>query len=443
MGCAASQTRVRNGLPASALVPISPSLSMTVRRLRVLLLSAVLGVGIGARSCGQRRPAGADQNRGRRADHRKRCEFRRRIAQWRRDGRPRHQCCGRAPRATGSALKSATMPAIRNRAKPSPIEFVADHVAFVVGHFNSGVTLMASSIYADNGILEITPSSANPQITERGLDLLFRICGRDDQQAQVAAAYLASLGKTKIAILHDRTTYGKGLADLTRKDLAARGVSDVLYFGVNKDETDYSSLIAKLKASGAGIFYWGGSAAQAVAILKALRDQSLTIPMLASDAVASEDVAAQGGDAVLGSLVTFPSRCARSARSRESRAAIQGERNRSRRLYALRLCRRSGDRSGGRGRAFARSQRDGEANAFGHDLPHRPGRAFFRRKGRYHSSRLQHLRLEKGRRRNNRFLSAVSLRRTFSRESKGPEKSAAANRRRSASCRSKMRCPSQ
>jgi branched-chain amino acid transport system substrate-binding protein len=197
-------------------------------------------------------------------------------------------------------------------------KFVTDHVAFVVGHFNSGVTLLASSIYADNGILEITPSSANPQITERGLDLLFRICGRDDQQAQVAAAYLAGLGKTKIAILHDRTTYGKGLADLTRKDLAARGVSDVLYFGVDKDETDYSGLIEKLKAAAAGIFYWGGSATQAAAILKALRDQSLTIPMLASDAAASEDLAAQGGDAVLGSLVTFP----RDARDRPEAAKV-------------------------------------------------------------------------------------------------------------------------
>ena len=279
---------------------------MTVRRLTVLLMSAVLGVGIGARvlatkaapqapiKIGVGAPiSGSDANFG--------AELRNGVEMAVRDinaagGLLGHRLSVEIGDDAGDPKQGE---AVANR-------FVADHVAFVVGHFNSGVTLMASSIYADNGILEITPSSANPQITERGLDLVFRICGRDDQQASVAAAYLASVGKTKIAILHDRTNYGKGLADLTRKDLAARGVSDVLYSGVNKDETDYSSLIEKLKASGAGIFYWGGSAAQAVAILKALSDQSLAIPMLAGDAVASEDVARQGGDAVLSSLVTFP-----------------------------------------------------------------------------------------------------------------------------------------
>ncbi len=276
---------------------------MTLRRLRVLLLSVVLGVGALATNAAASAPikiglgapiSGGDANFG--------AELRNGV-----------EMAVHDINAAGGLLGHRLSVEIGDDAgdpkqgEAAANRFVADHVAFVVGHFNSGVTLLASSIYADNGILEITPSSANPQITERGLDLLFRMCGRDDRQASIAAAYLAGLTKTKIAFLHDRTTYGKGLADLTRKDLAARGVSDVLYSGVDKDETDYSGLIEKLKASGAGIFYWGGSAAQALAILKALRDQSLMIPMLASDAAASEDVAAQGGDAVLNSLVTFPS----------------------------------------------------------------------------------------------------------------------------------------
>ncbi|MGA3302006.1 MAG: branched-chain amino acid ABC transporter substrate-binding protein [Methylovirgula sp.] len=287
---------------------------MTLRRLRVLLLSAVLGAGPLAANAAPQAPikiglgapiTGSDANFG--------TELRNGVEMAVHDinaagGLLGHRLSIEIGDDAGDPKQGE---AVANK-------FVADHIAFVVGHFNSGVTLMASSIYADNGILEITPSSANPQITERGLDLLFRTCGRDNQQPAVAAAYLAGLGKTTIAILHDRTTYGKGLADLTRKDLAARGVSDVLYFSVNKDETDYSALIEKLKASGAGIFYWGGSAAQALAILKALRDQSLTIPMLASDAVAIEDVATQGGGAVLSSLVTFP----RDARDRPEAAKV-------------------------------------------------------------------------------------------------------------------------
>lgn len=185
-------------------------------------------------------------------------------------------------------------------------KFVADHVNFVVGHFNSGVTLMASQIYADANILEITPSATNPQITERGLDLMFRTCGRDDQQATVAAAYLASLGSRKIAILHDRSDEGKGLADLTRKALATHGIADVLYEGVNKDEKDYANVVGRIKSASADIFYWGGSAAQGAAILKALRAAGVTIPMLASDAIASDEFGSIGADAILGTLMTFP-----------------------------------------------------------------------------------------------------------------------------------------
>ena len=70
-------------------------------------------------------------------------------------------------------------------------KFVADGVKFVVGHFNSGVSIPASEVYAENGILEITPASTNPVFTERGLWNIFRTCGRDDQQGAVAGKYIA------------------------------------------------------------------------------------------------------------------------------------------------------------------------------------------------------------------------------------------------------------
>src|SRR6476661_7401176 len=89
-----------------------------------------------------------------------------------------------------------------------------DGVKFVVGHFNSGVTMPASEVYQESGILEITPSATNPKITERGLWNIFRTCGRDDQQGAVAGAYLLKNFKgKKVAIVHDKTTYGQGLAD--------------------------------------------------------------------------------------------------------------------------------------------------------------------------------------------------------------------------------------
>ena len=97
-------------------------------------------------------------------------------------------------------------------------KFVADGVKFVVGHFNSGVSIPASEVYAENGILEITPAATNPVFTYRGLWNVFRTCGRDDQQGSIAGAYLAEKFKdAKIAIVHDKTPYGQGLADETKK----------------------------------------------------------------------------------------------------------------------------------------------------------------------------------------------------------------------------------
>src|SRR3954447_13546055 len=134
-----------------------------------------------------------------------------------------------------------------------------DGVKFVIGHFNSGVTMPASQVYQENGMLEITPSATNPQITERGMWNVFRTCGRDDQQGAVAAAYILKHFKgKKIAIVHDKTTYGKGLADETKKALNKGGDKEVLYEGINIGEKDYSALVSKVKQSGADLVYWGG-----------------------------------------------------------------------------------------------------------------------------------------------------------------------------------------
>src|SRR6516164_3421134 len=97
-------------------------------------------------------------------------------------------------------------------------KFVGDGVKLVVGHFNSGVTMPSSEVYQENGVLMITPSATNPKITERGLWNVFRTCGRDDQQGEVAGNYIAKeLKGKKVAVIHDKTTYGKGLADETKK----------------------------------------------------------------------------------------------------------------------------------------------------------------------------------------------------------------------------------
>jgi branched-chain amino acid transport system substrate-binding protein len=185
-------------------------------------------------------------------------------------------------------------------------KFVGDGVKFVIGHFNSGVTMPASEVYAENGIYVITPSATNPQITERGLWNVFRTCGRDDQQGEVAGKYIATTLKgKKVALVHDKTTYGKGLADETKKTMNAAGVTEVLYEGVNTGEKDYSALVSKIKASGADIVYWGGLHTEGGLIVRQMRDQGVKAVMMSGDGITTDEFASIGGPGVEGTLMTF------------------------------------------------------------------------------------------------------------------------------------------
>jgi branched-chain amino acid transport system substrate-binding protein len=185
-------------------------------------------------------------------------------------------------------------------------KFTADGVKFVVGHFNSGVTMPASEVYQENGILEITPSATNPKITERGMWNIFRTCGRDDQQGAVAAAYiLKSLKGKKIAIVHDKTTYGQGLAEETKKGINKGGMKEVLYEGVNLGEKDFSALVSKIKASGADLVYWGGLHTEGGLIVRQMRDQGVRAPLMGGDGITSDEFASVGGPGVEGTLMTF------------------------------------------------------------------------------------------------------------------------------------------
>ncbi|BCH14177.1 branched chain amino acid ABC transporter substrate-binding protein [Mesorhizobium sp. L-2-11] len=185
-------------------------------------------------------------------------------------------------------------------------KFVGDGVKFVVGHFNSGVSIPASEVYAENGILEITPAATNPQFTERGLWNTFRTCGRDDQQGSIAGAYLAEHFKdAKIAVVHDKTTYGQGLADETKKAMNAAGVKEVMYEGVNIGDKDFSALIAKMKQAGVSIIYWGGLHTEAGLIIRQVADQGLKATLVSGDGIVSNELASIAGDAVEGTLNTF------------------------------------------------------------------------------------------------------------------------------------------
>jgi branched-chain amino acid transport system substrate-binding protein len=185
-------------------------------------------------------------------------------------------------------------------------KFSADGVKFIVGHFNSGVSIPASEVYAENGILEISPASTNPQYTERGLWNTFRTCGRDDQQGQVAADYIAANFKdAKIAIIHDKTPYGQGLVDVAQRVLNADGITEVMYEGINVGDKDFSALIAKMKQAGVTLIYFGGLHTEAGLIIRQSADQGLKAVLFSGDGMVSNELASLAGDALVGTLNTF------------------------------------------------------------------------------------------------------------------------------------------
>ena len=185
-------------------------------------------------------------------------------------------------------------------------KFVGEGVKLVVGHFNSGVTMPTSEIFAENGIIQITPSATNPKITERGLWNIFRTCGRDDQQGKLWSDYVVkNLKDKKIAVVHDKTTYGQGLADAAKGFMNTAGVKEVLYEGVNTGEKDYSALVSKIKASGAEVVMWGGLHTEGGLIVRQMRDQGVKATMLSGDGITDDEFATIGGEGVIGTLMSF------------------------------------------------------------------------------------------------------------------------------------------
>ncbi|MBD9602057.1 amino acid/amide ABC transporter substrate-binding protein (HAAT family) [Pseudomonas sp. 478] len=170
-------------------------------------------------------------------------------------------------------------------------------VAGVVGHFCSSSTIPASEIYDEAGIIAITPGSTNPQVTERGLSAMFRMCGRDDQQGIVAGDYIVDVLKgKKVVVLHDKDTYGQGLADATKAQLVKRGVTPVLYEGLTRGEKDFSAVVTKIRAAGADVVYFGGLHPEAGPLVRQLREQGLKdVKFMSDDGIVTDELVTTAG----------------------------------------------------------------------------------------------------------------------------------------------------
>lgn len=183
-------------------------------------------------------------------------------------------------------------------------------VRFVAGHFCSGSSIPASAVYAEEDMLQISPASTNPQFTEaaaeKGWKNVHRVCGRDDAQGIVAGKMLATKYKgKKIAILHDKTAYGKGLADETRKNLRKNGGKEAMYEAYTAGEKDYSALVSKMKSVGIDVFYVGGYHTEAGLMIRQAHEQGYKPQLVSGDALVTDEFWKITGPAGEGTLMTF------------------------------------------------------------------------------------------------------------------------------------------
>jgi branched-chain amino acid transport system substrate-binding protein len=179
-------------------------------------------------------------------------------------------------------------------------------VAFVAGHFCSSSSIPASDAYLESNVLQITPASTNPTFTDRGMWNTFRVCGRDDQQGLVAGDYLAKAYKGKnIAILHDRTTYGKGLADETQKALAKAGGKEKMFEAYTRGDKDFTALVTRMKQANIDVVFLGGYHTEGGLILRQMRDQGMKTALVGGDSLVTNEFWSITGTAGEGVRMTF------------------------------------------------------------------------------------------------------------------------------------------
>ena len=175
----------------------------------------------------------------------------------------------------------------------------------LVGHWNSSCSIPASKYYQDANIVMISPATTNPQLTLQGFKNVFRVCGTDDQQGRVAAEFvLKTIRPKKIAIIHDKTAYGQGLADYFKRALGDR-VQVVYYGGIIQRDPDYKAVLTTIKQSDPELYFFGGIYPEAGRLVRQAKEIGMNIPMITGDGVYDPTFINIAGTSAEGTYVTF------------------------------------------------------------------------------------------------------------------------------------------
>jgi branched-chain amino acid transport system substrate-binding protein len=182
-------------------------------------------------------------------------------------------------------------------------KLVSDGAILVVGHFCSGASIPASAIYEAAGVLQISPASTNPMLTELGRANVFRIQNRDDAVGTVIGKYMADHWPgMKIAILHDNTTFGKGIAEFTKAQLNRRGLRETIYQAYVPGQNNYGAEVDDLQAADIAVTFIGGYPTEIALMARAARDRGYPVQLITGAGLATEDFGLIAGPAAEGAV---------------------------------------------------------------------------------------------------------------------------------------------
>jgi branched-chain amino acid transport system substrate-binding protein len=189
---------------------------------------------------------------------------------------------------------------------------VAEGIKFVDGHACSGSSIPASAVYAESGVLMMSPASSNPELTDaaakNGWPTIMRLYTRDDAQGAFIGPWIAEKYKGKnVVILHDKSAYGQGVADAVKATMNSSGLTEVMYEGINAGEKDFGALVTKMKNLKADVVYFGGYHPEAGLILRQSAEQGFKFQLIMPDSIASPEFWQVAGPAGEGTMFVFPS----------------------------------------------------------------------------------------------------------------------------------------
>jgi branched-chain amino acid transport system substrate-binding protein len=179
-------------------------------------------------------------------------------------------------------------------------------IVAVVGTYGSSVTEASQSIYDEASILQIATGSTSIRLSEKNLKYFFRTCPRDDDQGRVAAQTILKTGVKKVAILHDNTSYAKGLADASLPHLKKGGVEVVFFDALTPGERDFSAILTKMKSAGPELIFFTGYYPELGLILRQKKEINWTIPVIGGDATNNPDLVKIAGETAEGYYFISP-----------------------------------------------------------------------------------------------------------------------------------------